>query len=183
MIIFFGGSFNPPHIGHKIITNIAYDEIKPDRLIISATPKPPHKKNDNILDTKKRIFFCKKTFGDNFEISDIEQSLSKPSYTLKTLEHLKVQDDDIFLLIGEDSLFNFHKWYKYEEILKISKLLVYPRLGYNTEKSVIPHTKLNAPIIEISSTDIRYRVHNKKTIKGMVDESIEEEIKKAYMNT
>lgn len=182
MIIFFGGSFNPPHIGHKIIANIAYDEFKPDRFIVSAAPNPPHKKKIDIVDTQKRIFFCKKTFDDSFEISDIEKSLSEPSYTLKTLEYLKKYDNNIFLLIGEDSLFNFNKWYKYEDILKISKLLVYPRLGYSTKNIIIPHIRLKAPIIEISSTDIRNRIKNKKTIKGMVEESIEEEIKNVYIN-
>jgi nicotinate-nucleotide adenylyltransferase len=182
MIIFFGGSFNPPHIGHKIIANIAYDEFKPDKFIISATPKPPHKKNLDIVDTQKRKFFCKKTFADSFEISDIEEKLSEPSYTLKTLKYLKKLDDDILLLIGEDSLFNFKKWYKYEDILKISKLLVYPRLGFDTNNN-ITHIKLKAPIIEISSTEIRERVKKHKTIKGMVVESLEEDIKKIYTNT
>lgn len=182
MIIFFGGSFNPPHIGHKIIANIAYDDFKPDRFIISATPKPPHKKNLDIVDTQKRKIFCEKTFTDSFEISDIEEKLSEPSYTLKTLEYLKKYDDEILLLIGEDSLFNFKKWYKYEDILKISKLLVYPRLGFNTNNN-IPHIKLKAPIIEISSTEIRERVKKHKTIKGMVIESLEEDIKKIYTNT
>jgi nicotinate-nucleotide adenylyltransferase len=101
---------------------------------------------------------------------------------LKTLKYLKKLDDDILLLIGEDSLFNFKKWYKYEDILKISKLLVYPRLGFDTNNN-ITHIKLKAPIIEISSTEIRERVKKHKTIKGMVVESLEEDIKKIYTNT
>ncbi|MGM0639949.1 MAG: nicotinate (nicotinamide) nucleotide adenylyltransferase [Thermotogota bacterium] len=182
MIIFFGGSFNPPHIGHKIIANIVYDEHKPNRFIISATPKPPHKRNFNLIDNQLRKEFCKQTFGNKFEITNIEDELPKPSYTLQTLEYLKNIDNDLFLLIGEDSLYNFKKWYEYKKILEISSLLVYPRNGFRTTKNDIIHTKIDAPIIEISSTYIRERVKKEKTIEGMVEKDIEEKIKQTYKN-
>lgn len=182
MIIFFGGSFNPPHIGHKIIANIAYDEYKPEKFIISATPNPPHKNDYDMIDHEKRKELCMKTFDNKFIISDIEKTLPSPSYTLQTINFLHNIDSDIFLLIGGDSLKNFKSWYKYQDILKTSKLLVYPRLGYENLQTDIPFVKLDAPIIEISSTYIRNRIKNKKTIKGMLDSSIEEEVKNIYMH-
>jgi len=183
MLILFGGSFNPPHIGHRIIAEIAYDEFKPDRFLIVPAGNPPHKSINFIANFDKRYSWCEKVFSENyFEVSDIENNLPSPSFTIRTVEYFSNFDKNIFLLIGEDSFKSFHKWYKWEELLKKVKLIVYPR--YFGEKSsglddseVI---KLQSPIIEISSTDIRQRIKKRKTIKGMVDDKILKEVLKEY---
>jgi nicotinate-nucleotide adenylyltransferase len=183
MLILFGGSFNPPHIGHKIIAEIAYDEFKPEKFIIMPSPTPPHKTIEHIADYTKRYLWCKDVFNDNyFEVSNLEAILTKPSYTVKTIEYLFHYYKVIYLLIGEDSLINFKKWYKWEDILKKAKLIVYPR--YFTEKKNyvdnVEHIMLQSPIIDISSTLIRERIKNGKTVKGMVDDKIIDEVKSFY---
>jgi len=183
MLMLFGGSFNPPHIGHRIIAEIAYDEFKPNRFLIVPSKNPPHKSIDFIANFDKRFSWCERVFFEHyFEVSDIESKLPSPSYTIRTIEYLTNFDKNIYLLIGEDSFKNFHKWYKWEEILKKVKLVVYPR--YFEEKDSysvdFEYVKLESPIVEISSTDIRQRIKKKKTVKGLIDDKIIGEVLKEY---
>lgn len=181
MIVLFGGTFNPPHIAHKIITEVAYDELKPDRFIIIPTSVPPHKTNEGIAEFSVRYSWVKKTFSKEFEVSDIENKLPKPSYTLQTVDYF-LKKDKVTLLIGEDSLINFKKWYKWKEILKKCTLAVYPRFFKKELITEIPYIKINSPLIDISSTTIRNRIKENKTINGMVNDEIKDEIVKFYTN-
>ncbi|KAF2955335.1 nicotinate (nicotinamide) nucleotide adenylyltransferase [Marinitoga sp. 38H-ov] len=184
MIVIFGGSFNPPHIGHRIIAEYAYDFIKPKKFLIIPAVMPPHKLEEkNIVDFNLRKKWCEITFPkERFEVSDIEKHLPKPSYTYQTVLKLKEKFDDIYLLIGEDSLINFHTWYKWRELLKEVTLVVYKRYheklkfdNYN-----LPHIFLNSPLIEISSSEIRNRIKKDLSIYGMVNDNIVDEIKNTY---
>ncbi|BBE31865.1 putative nicotinate-nucleotide adenylyltransferase [Tepiditoga spiralis] len=179
MIVLFGGTFNPPHIAHKIIAEVAYDELKPSRFLIIPASVPPHKTNNFIVDFNIRYNWLKKVFSSKFEISNIENKLPKPSYSFQTIEYFS-KKDKVILLIGEDSLLNFKKWYKWEEILKKCTLAVYPRFFKNKINTDIPYIKINSPLIDISSTTIRNRITQKKTINGMVEDKIKDEIIKVY---
>ncbi|MDN5341851.1 nicotinate (nicotinamide) nucleotide adenylyltransferase [Oceanotoga sp. DSM 15011] len=175
MIIIFGGSFNPPHIAHKIIAEFAYDKFKPDKFLILPASIPPHKESNSIASFQKRFDMCKKTFKSKyFEVSDLENKLKKPSYTVRTLDYLKDFDTNLNLLIGEDSYMNFDKWFEYEKILSFSKLIVYPRFfdrrGFKHKN--FEHIELSSPIIDISSSMIRKRIKEKKSIKGLISDDI-----------
>ncbi|AEX84698.1 nicotinate/nicotinamide nucleotide adenylyltransferase [Marinitoga piezophila KA3] len=185
MIVIFGGTFNPPHIGHRIIAEYAYDYLKPDKFLIIPAYTPPHKlENSDIANYDKRIEWCKNTFpSERFEISRIEEKLDKPSYTLQTVKFLKEKyNDEIYLLIGEDSLISFHTWYKWKELLKNVTLVVYKRFSEKLkfENYNIEHIFLDSPIIEISSTNIRERIRKKLSIYGMVSDSIVDDILKTF---
>ncbi|KLO25026.1 MULTISPECIES: nicotinate (nicotinamide) nucleotide adenylyltransferase [unclassified Marinitoga] len=187
MIVIFGGSYNPPHIGHRIIAEYAYDYLKPDKFLIIPAVIPPHKlKNNDIADFKIRFSWCKKTFPQKrFIISNIEEILPKPSYTYQTVTYLKEKyNGEIFLLIGEDSLVNFHTWYKWKDLLKEVTLVVYKRYSEKLkfDNYNLPHIFLNSPLIEISSTEIRDRIKKDLSIYGMVDDKISNEVINYYKN-
>ena len=185
MIILFGGRFNPPHVGHRIVAESAYDEMKPEEFFILPTPNPPHKSATQLVSFDKRYHWCKRVFwGSYFTVSDIEAKLPVPSYTFQTLQFFSNYYSDIWLLIGEDSLRDFKKWYKWEEILKLARLLVYPRyfdeIGFKSSK--LEFVRLYCPIIDISSSYVRDRIEKGKTVKGYVDDSIVEDVVATYKN-
>ncbi|WP_129407878.1 nicotinate (nicotinamide) nucleotide adenylyltransferase [Marinitoga lauensis] len=185
MIVIFGGSFNPPHIGHRIIAEYAYDYLKPSKFLIMPAVIPPHKLDgNNIADYERRFKWCEKVFPtERFVVSDIEKNLPTPSYTYQTVKYIKkMYNENIYLLIGEDSLINFHTWYKWKELLDEITLVVYKRYSEKLkfENYNLPHIFLNSPLIEISSTEIRNRIKKNLSIYGMVDDEIVDEIKEYY---
>ncbi|GAB6189301.1 nicotinate (nicotinamide) nucleotide adenylyltransferase [Marinitoga arctica] len=185
MIVIFGGSFNPPHIGHRIIAEYAYEYLKPSKFLIIPAVIPPHKLEEkDIAEYELRLKWCKKTFPkERFIVSDIEKKLPIPSYTYQTIKFIKSKyNEEIYLLIGEDSLINFHTWYKWKELLEEVTLVVYKRYSEKLkfENYNLPHIFLNSPLIEISSTEIRNRIKKNLNIYGMVNDEIVDEIKNTY---
>lgn len=132
-----GGSFDPPHLGHR---NIAKSFLKSghiDHLLIVPAPNPPHKMEKTLAPFADRFFMCQLNFQgiDGISISDIENRREGPSYTLLTIQELEKAGHEIVLCIGMDTLVQFTSWYKWEEILKKAPLLVYPR---EREEILIP---------------------------------------------
>jgi len=185
-IAIFGGTFDPVHNAHMIIAQYAKEQYDIDRLIFMPGGNPPHKKN--VTDKKFRYEMTKLAIGDNFEISDFEVNREEYSYSLFTLQAFKKKypQNDIYFIIGEDSLDDIQKWYKPEEILKLCKLLVFPRKNYEELCKKIKNTKaalggeifaIDAPIFGISSTQIRNRIKEGKRIEYMVPPKVAEYIK------
>ncbi|HBN05274.1 MAG TPA: nicotinic acid mononucleotide adenylyltransferase, partial [Bacteroidales bacterium] len=101
-----------------------------------VSPHNPLKNSNELLDDDDRLALVKLAIKRNrkFEASDIEFSLSKPSFTVNTLNYLKqkYKDKDFILIIGEDNLDCFEKWKDYQEIINNNRILVYPRPDINT---------------------------------------------------
>jgi len=183
-IAILGGTFDPVHNAHMIIAQYAKEQYNIDRLIFMPGGNPPHKKN--VTDKKFRYDMTKLAVGDNFEISDFEVNREEYSYSLFTLLAFreKYPHDDIYFIIGEDSLDDIQKWYKPEEILKLCKLLVFPRKNEKLCKK-IEDTKaalggeifaIDAPVFGISSTQIRQRIKEEKSIEYIVPPKVAEYI-------
>lgn len=127
------------------------------------TPNPPHKETQGKANYSERIEMLKLAFQDmpNVRISDLEQSLPNPSYTLQTLQHLtKSYPDNIFFLcLGEDSIANFDAWYCYDKILEYCNLIAVKRPGFDAsgaDSSVLEKTIfIDHKPLDISSTKIR----------------------------
>jgi nicotinate-nucleotide adenylyltransferase len=183
MTVVFGGAFNPPHIGHRVVAETAYELLKPDNFLIVPTFISPHKESSNIAAYEKRMEWCKKTFPrERFFVSDIESTLDGRSYTYNTVNKLLLSYSDLYLLIGEDSFLSFNSWYMADELYKLCKLVVYPR--YFDERGFSgcnrQFIKLESPIIEISSSSIRKSLSLGRNVYGMVDDAIYNEIKVNY---
>jgi guanylate kinase/nicotinate (nicotinamide) nucleotide adenylyltransferase len=156
------GSFNPVHVGHMVIANYMVEFSGLDELWFIVSPQNPHKQKTRPLNDDDRLELLQLAVeGDErFRVSDIEFSLSKPSYTYNTLACLKDLHPEINfkILMGSDNLVNFHKWKNYESIVKNYEVIVYPRPGFDKSKAV-GHKSIaiteGAPLMEISSSFIR----------------------------
>lgn len=176
----FGGSFNPIHIGHLIIADFVREAAGLDKIIFVPVGKPCHKKN-NLLDSDIRLNLLSKVLegSDYFEVSDIEIKSNRINYTYDTLKLLKkkYKDDTLVEIIGEDSAEYLHSWKNYEKLLEETEIYVFRRRGSAYESRHKNIKLLDTPIIEISSTLIRERLKNGKSISYLVPEKIEKELK------
>ena len=176
----FGGSFDPIHIGHAIIAQHIISSEIVDRLWFMVSPVNPLKvdKQRQVADTDRlRMVEMVSHPMEGVETSALEFTMPKPSYTIDTLNTLqeKFPNDEFYLVIGADNWTVFGKWRNSEEILEKYHVLVYPRLGHEVD---IPDelkervTLVDAPVIELSSTVIRQRLADGKSVRYYVPDEV-----------
>ncbi|WP_062057237.1 nicotinate (nicotinamide) nucleotide adenylyltransferase [Aquimarina longa] len=170
------GTFNPIHVGHLAIANHMAEFSDLDEIWMVVTPHSPHKKKSSLLDNHHRyemVYLATESYP-KLQPSDIEFKLSQPNYTINTLIHLqeKYAKNQFHLIMGEDNLKSFHKWKNYEIILENHNIYVYPRIAEGIiETQFTNHPKIhrvNAPIMEISSTFIRKSIANTKNVRPLL---------------
>ena len=178
----FGGTFDPPHFGHLIVAQTIFEAEHFDRIVFVPAHTPPHKIGTKISPVDARIKMLKIATKDNpnFIISDNEIKRGGVSYSIDTIlsykEEAKIETNDLFYLIGSDSLKQFETWKEPKRILDECRLIVAIRPGFRP--SDIPNWILarvqfaNIPRIEISSTQIRQRWLENKTIRYMVTQPV-----------
>ncbi len=178
------GTFNPIHIGHLAIANHLAEYSDLDAIWMVVTPHNPFKKKSSLLDNHHRYQMVMIATEDYPKIkpSKIEFNLPQPNYTVNTLAHLqeKYPKNEFCLIMGEDNLKGFHKWKNYEVILENHEVYVYPRISEGiVEHQFADHPKIhkvNAPIMEISSTFIRKAIKDQKNIKPLLPQHVWEYI-------
>ena len=157
-IAIFGGSFDPVHIGHKIIVKEALKVLNIDKLIIVPTYLNPLKK-DFLFTPKTRFELLKKVFKDNskVEISDFEINQKKLSYTYETIRYIKTlyNPSKIYFIIGEDNLRSLHKWHNIDELKNNLEFVVAKRKGYNLLSEEFKTLDVD---VDISSTKLREKL-------------------------
>jgi nicotinate-nucleotide adenylyltransferase len=174
------GTFNPIHIGHLIIANHMAEHSDLDQIWLVVTPHNPHKQKNTLLDDYHRLHMVHLATEDFPKIkpSDIEFKLPQPNYTINTLVHLqeKHSNYEFSLIMGEDNLNSLHKWKNYEAILQHHYIYVYPRLHsgeINTQFENHPKIhKINAPVVQLSSTFIRENIKNNKNVIPMLPHKV-----------
>lgn len=174
------GTFNPIHIGHLIIANHMVENSDLDEIWMVVTPHNPFKKKSSLLDNHHRFEMVYKATEnyDKIKPSDIEFNLPQPNYTVHTLAHIsdKYPNYKFNLIMGEDNLKSLHKWKNYETILEHHNIYVYPRISEGkVETQFDNHPKINrveAPIVEISSTMIRNGIKNKKNVQPLLSSNV-----------
>ncbi|RZS99181.1 nicotinate (nicotinamide) nucleotide adenylyltransferase [Aquimarina brevivitae] len=174
------GTFNPIHIGHLAIANHMAEFSDLEEIWMIVTPHNPFKNKSSLLDNHHRyemVYRATATYG-KLTPSDIEFKLPQPNYTVNTLIHLqeKYPEYHFNLIMGEDNLKSFHKWKNYEVILENHELFVYPRISKDTvENEFLHHAKIHridAPVMEISSTFIRQSIADQKNIRPLLPEAV-----------
>lgn len=178
------GTFNPVHIGHLIIANHLAENSDLDEIWMVVTPHNPLKKKAGLLEDYHRMHMIHLATEkyDKLKPSDIEFKLPQPNYTINTLVHLKEKYPKYHfsLIMGEDNLKSFPKWKNYKVILEDYEVYVYPRISeLDIPEELVNHPKIhriNAPIIELSSTFIRNSIKEGKNIRPMLDDKVWEYI-------
>ncbi len=181
------GTFNPIHVGHLIIANYMADYTNLDEIWLIVSPQNPLKKKESLLADYHRLSLVRVGIENNHKLkaSDIEFNLSKPSYTVHTLIHLKEKHPDYHfnLIMGADNLRSFHKWKNHQEIIKEHQIYVYPRIlteqeineKSNKEHPAFEHENIihcDAPMMKISSSFIRNSIKNKKDVQYLLTEPV-----------
>lgn len=179
-ICVYSGSFNPIHNGHIALAEYLIDCRIVDEVWVVISPQNPLKPANELIDDTLRLKMAKMAFEgkSGIKVSDVEFYLPKPNYTIDTLNFLQSQYSKLnfCLLIGEDNIASFHKWKNSEEILQKYPVIVYPRhTVYNSRYNKSSYRNMqfiDAPIINISSTDIRNRIKQNLPISGLLPESV-----------
>ena len=138
-IAIYGGSFNPPHLGHIEAAKTVSEELEPDVLLIIPDNIPPHKEMaDGSPDNGARLELCKLAFGQipGAVISDMELKREGKSYTADTVKQLREQypEDELFLTVGTDMLLSFEEWYRFDYLLENCTLAVLARNDGDSDK-------------------------------------------------
>lgn len=182
----FGGTFDPPHIGHQILAMEAYDELALDKILWVLTPEPPHKIGKNIAPLEFRIQMVKEAIRDDdiFEFSSVDIDRPGPHYIVDTMGIFRSEfpDKELFFIMGGDSLRNLSKWYKPKEFLDACDWLgVMHRPGEKIDlrqiEEGLPGVSdkiqfIEAPLLEISSNLIRSLVMQNKPVRYYLPEKV-----------
>lgn len=177
------GSFNPVHIGHLIIGNHVLNETLLQKIWFVVSPQNPFKTEATLLSGNKRLALVNKAIsGDKrFQASNVEFKLSKPSFTINTLDYLgeKYPKHRFSIIMGSDNFLNLNKWKDAKKIANNYKIFVYPRPGTKIQNTLKAKIKiLKAPLLDISSSEIRGMVKEGKSIRYLVPEPVRKEIER-----
>lgn len=179
----FGGSFNPIHNGHISLARQLKEKAGLDEVWLMVSPQNPMKQQTNLLNDEVRLQMARLALKNEPGIiaSDYEMHLPKPSYTWLTLQALSrdYPERQFVLMIGGDNWAIFDKWYHAADILRNYQIVVYPRRDEQPVRKEQPAsvTILEAELLDISSTEIRQRIREGRSIQKMVPPSVEAFIK------
>ena len=192
----FGGSFDPVHYGHLILAEQCLEQARLDRILFMPAAVSPLKSDGPIANDKQRAEMLSLALAGHphFEITTIELERGGTSYTVNSLNELnsKCADDELFLLMGEDSLDSFGQWKEPNEICSLATPLVVRRPGAKNvnDSPAVDLTPLKAYMddnqweavqqlsiqsrwIDISGTEIRHRVGEEKSIRFLLPRAVE----------
>jgi nicotinate-nucleotide adenylyltransferase len=173
-----GGTFDPPHCAHLVMAQEALEAVSLDKVLFMPAPYPPHKAAKELTPYSVRLEMVTLLVADypHFEISRLEEFRDGPSYTVDLLRHYhREHNDDVFLIVGADSMNDFATWKNPEEILELATLVVFPRSGYSSIPAVgseAPIVVCDAPIIDVSSSEVRQRLAAGLPVEHLLPEPI-----------
>jgi len=175
----YSGSFNPIHVGHRKLAEYLIDNELVDEVWFVVSPCNPLKKQEEVIDEYIRLemLLMAIRYQPRFKASDVEFTMPVPSYSIDTLHELtSLYPDFLFtLIIGSDNALVFDQWKDYTQILNEFPLLVYPRHGYDFESvaGIYPQMQLlNSPYFDISSTQIREFITQRKDVSQWLHPSV-----------
>lgn len=170
-----GGAFDPIHIGHLILGQSARDELKLDRVFFVPTFAPAAAHKAITTSFGHRVAMLRLATADNegFHVSEIEESLPTPTYTVNTLQslHASRPNAELFFLMGADSLAQVDTWHQPEKLVALARLAVAPRSGYPLTAR-FPFARIDMPLIEVSATVLRQRTQEGFSLRYLVPDPV-----------
>lgn len=180
----FGGTFNPIHQGHLIVASHIFEEAGLDKLVFMPAGNPPQKMGEE--DFAHRLEMIDLAIKDDPRMgsTDIENT-EETSYTYNIMDKLRRHcKDDLYFIMGADSIESIGSWYRYEDLLRNNKFIVTTRPGYQVSEetrdlvaNLTDHIDyIEGPMVDISSTKIRNRIEEGRSIKYLVPKEVEDYI-------
>lgn len=181
----FGGTFDPIHVGHLILAEQCREACGLDRVWLVVANEPPHKMGAKRTGVNHRLEMARLAVAGNpaFEVSDLEAHRPGPSYSVDTLDLVRAErpGDDLFFLIGGDSLVDLPSWREPGRIARMATIVVANRPGSNPETppaslfgpDALPLRHVEIPPIGVSSSDLRRRMAEGRSIRYMVPRPVE----------
>jgi nicotinate-nucleotide adenylyltransferase len=180
-----GGTFDPPHLGHLVVAQEAFERLSLDQLIFLVAGIPPHKVGVVTSPPEIRMEMTRAAAAGNpgFQVSGVELNRQGPSYTVDTLRQYRKAhpEADLFFILGADQLAEFHEWQDPPGIAELATLVAVGRDGVEPSEvsptSVLPgfefdFVSLPVPRIDISSSDIRARCREDRPIRYLVPDNV-----------
>ena len=171
-----GGTFNPIHLGHLLIAEGARVELKLDEVIFIPSLIPPHKPDTGLIPSEHRYAMVVLATQDNphFTVSAIEVERPGRSYSIDTLKRLRSERprDKFVFIIGSDSLRELGAWKGVDELFKLSRFAVAPRRGYEIKKIPEGVQTVHTPLIDISSSEIKKKLREGRSVRYLVPERV-----------
>ena len=189
----FGGTFNPPHLGHLSAAKAFLTNVDLDSLIIMPACIPPHKEYDSIVSSEERLRMCEIAFSDlpKTSVSDLEISRQGKSYTYLTLQELSSEDSELYFLCGTDMILTMDQWKNPDIIFSLANICYIRRENDQRTTALIDEKcreysrkfgakviPIEAKVIEISSSDIR---NNLSVFSDYLDARVLEYINKVRL--
>lgn len=178
----FGGTFDPPHLGHLVVAQDLLDALRLDRLLMIPAARPPHKQDVEPAPAELRYRMVEAAVGGHprIEASRLELDREGPSYTVDTLRALGAggAGDELFLAIGVDQLRAFRAWRAPDEIARIARIVVMARDGVEPgavgPDPGVPYETVRVTRVDVSSTEIRERIREGRSVRYRVPEAVRE---------
>ena len=186
-----GGTFDPPHIGHLVLGVTAAEQLGLGRVVFIPAGVPPHKQHGSLSSTTDRLLMTRLAIAGDpcFELSPVEIERPGVSYTVDTVEHLAEtygESVELFVIMAVDSLAHVDTWRDPERILDLAQWAVGPRPGWPmptrealADRYGARHERIHlfeGPALGISSSDVRARVADRRSIRYLVPRAVEEHI-------
>jgi nicotinate-nucleotide adenylyltransferase len=176
----FGGTFDPPHLGHLIVAQDVVEKLALDRLLLVPAAEPPHKPDSDPAPAALRARMVEAAIGNHprLAMSPIELERPGPSYTVDTLRALRssAPGDELFLVIGADQLRSFSAWRSPEEVARLARLVVISRDGDDlTDVDPGPGVSYQfVPVtrVDISSTEVRRRLVEGRPVRYWIPDGV-----------
>ena len=182
----FFGSFNPIHSGHLAVAEFFAQNTSLDEVWLVVSPQSPFKEKNTLMENHHRLAMAELAIEGSTKLKACaeEFDLPSPNYTINTLNHLKKKypEHQFTLLMGQDNMAYFDRWKEHDQILDQFHLFVYPRSQSDKIPSrLLKHPKINyfnASLLEVSATEIRNAIKNKKSLTNLIPPKIEDYLQK-----
>lgn len=181
----FGGSFNPVHYGHLLLADEVLDALGLDRVLFVPAAQPPHKPNAQLAPAQDRHAMVQLAIAGHpkFAVSDLELRRPGPSYTVDTLDALRIPREELFLIVGSETFLDLLTWRTPRRVAELAQIIVVPRAGsaFDPESAAVRkvvHEICDEPLIvrasslPISASDLRRRVREGRSVAYRLPEAV-----------